>query len=127
MTGGTPGRPAEWPDARGATETAMSQPDHRSREALAVSAQQQYEERLLRYATRLTGDAELARDIVQETFARLCGESAKLNGDLLPWLYTVSRNLAMDARRRTQRMTVVGDFSVRGGIKTVVSATYSKP
>jgi 7-cyano-7-deazaguanine reductase len=25
-----------------------------------------------------------------------------------------------------RRMTVVGDFSVRGGIKTVVTATYSK-
>ena len=26
-----------------------------------------------------------------------------------------------------RRMTVVGDFSVRGGIKTVVTAAYSKP
>jgi len=26
-----------------------------------------------------------------------------------------------------RRMTVVGDFSVRGGIKTVVTATYTKP
>ncbi len=26
-----------------------------------------------------------------------------------------------------RRMTVVGDFSVRGGISTVVSATYEKP
>ncbi len=26
-----------------------------------------------------------------------------------------------------RRMTVVGDFSVRGGIKTVVTATYSRP
>ena len=26
-----------------------------------------------------------------------------------------------------RRMIVVGDFSVRGGIKTVVTATYSKP
>jgi 7-cyano-7-deazaguanine reductase len=27
---------------------------------------------------------------------------------------------------RPRRMTVVGDFSVRGGIKTVVTATYEK-
>ena len=27
---------------------------------------------------------------------------------------------------RPRRMTVVGDFSVRGGIKTVVTATYTK-
>ena len=26
-----------------------------------------------------------------------------------------------------RRMTVIGDFSVRGGIKTVVTATYSRP
>ena len=26
-----------------------------------------------------------------------------------------------------RRMTVVGDFSVRGGIKTVVTATYARP
>jgi 7-cyano-7-deazaguanine reductase len=26
-----------------------------------------------------------------------------------------------------RRMTVVGDFSVRGGLKTVVTATYQKP
>ncbi len=26
-----------------------------------------------------------------------------------------------------RKMTVVGDFSVRGGIKTVVTATYAKP
>ena len=28
---------------------------------------------------------------------------------------------------RPRRMTVVGDFSVRGGIKTVVTASYSVP
>jgi 7-cyano-7-deazaguanine reductase len=28
---------------------------------------------------------------------------------------------------RPRRMRVVGDFSVRGGIKTVVTATYQKP
>ena len=26
-----------------------------------------------------------------------------------------------------RRMTVVGDFTVRGGIKTVVTSTYSRP
>ena len=26
-----------------------------------------------------------------------------------------------------RRMTVVGDFSVRGGIKTIVTATYTRP
>jgi 7-cyano-7-deazaguanine reductase len=28
---------------------------------------------------------------------------------------------------RPRRMTVVGDFTVRGGIKTIVTATYDEP
>ena len=31
-----------------------------------------YEARLLRYAQALTGDSERARDVVQDTFHRLC-------------------------------------------------------
>jgi 7-cyano-7-deazaguanine reductase len=31
------------------------------------------------------------------------------------------------AALQPRRMTVVGDFSVRGGIKTVVTATYARP
>jgi 7-cyano-7-deazaguanine reductase len=31
------------------------------------------------------------------------------------------------AALQPRRMTVVGDFSVRGGIKTLVTATYAKP
>jgi 7-cyano-7-deazaguanine reductase len=31
------------------------------------------------------------------------------------------------ATLRPRRMTVVGDFSVRGGIKTVVTAAYTQP
>ena len=43
--------------------------------------------------------------------------------------YEAATNKILDdlvAACRPRRMTVVGDFSVRGGIKTVVTATYTK-
>ena len=65
----------------------------------------QYERRLVTYVAHLTGDVERARDVVQETFVRLCGaKRADVEGRLAPWLYTVSRNLAIDDRRKERRM-----------------------
>ena len=71
------------------------------------TALDQYEERLLRYAQRITGDAERARDVVQETFLKLCKEDpSTLNGRLAQWLYTVCRNQALDVRRKEVRVCV---------------------
>ncbi|HVW37914.1 MAG TPA: sigma factor, partial [Pirellulales bacterium] len=51
-----------------------------------------YEGPLVRYAARITGDAERARDVVQDTFLRLCEQDrAELDGRLAQWLYTVCR------------------------------------
>lgn len=64
-----------------------------------------YERPLVRYATRFTGDLEAARDVVQDTFVKLCREQpSKLNGRLAPWLYTVCRNRALDVRKKEGRM-----------------------
>jgi RNA polymerase sigma factor (sigma-70 family) len=83
------------------------------------SAVSRFERPLLAYAQRLTGDLDRARDVVQETFARLCtappGDVNGVNGHLAQWLYTVCRNAALDARRkerRTMSMTDAGDASV---------------
>ncbi|MFN0052863.1 MAG: RNA polymerase sigma factor [Planctomycetales bacterium] len=70
----------------------------------------EYEGDLTRYAQRITGDEERARDVVQETFLRLCREDrSKLDGHLVEWLYTVCRNKALDVRRKEQRMTTLTD------------------
>jgi RNA polymerase sigma-70 factor (ECF subfamily) len=62
------------------------------------------------YAARLTGDADRARDVVQEAFLRLCAQDrASLDGRLRPWLYTVCRRLAIDERRRDAKMATPGE------------------
>lgn len=69
------------------------------------SALASHEKSLVRYARRLTGDLEAARDIVQDTFLRLCKESpARLDGHLKEWLFTVCRNRAFDVLRKEGRM-----------------------
>jgi RNA polymerase sigma-70 factor (ECF subfamily) len=64
-------------------------------------ALRRYEAPLLHYAARLVGDADAARDVVQDAFLRLCEQRrSDLEGRLAPWLYKVCRNRAMDLRRR---------------------------
>ena len=65
-----------------------------------------YEQPLVRYARRLTGNLESAQEVVQETFLRLCAQdAAELEGRLAEWLFTVCRNKALDIRRKEKRMT----------------------
>jgi RNA polymerase sigma-70 factor (ECF subfamily) len=61
------------------------------------------------HALRLTsGDRQRAEDLVQETFMRAWQHPEQLNprnGPIRPWLFTISRNLAIDAwRRRSARV-----------------------
>ncbi|MBC7816804.1 MAG: sigma-70 family RNA polymerase sigma factor [Planctomycetaceae bacterium] len=63
---------------------------------------------LVRYARHLVGDAERARDVVQDTFLKLCQQDrGQLDGHLVEWLFTVCRNGALDVRRKEQRMTTM--------------------
>lgn len=56
---------------------------------------------LWRYAVRLTGDHQLAEDVVQETLLRAWKSPRRLADDDAgrAWLYTVVRNLVIDHRR----------------------------
>ena len=72
------------------------------------AALRRYEGPLTRYAAQITGDAERARDVVQDTFVRLCAEEpARLDGHLAEWLFTVCRRRALDVRRKESRMTAL--------------------
>ena len=60
---------------------------------------------LLRYAVRLVGELETARDMVQDAFLRLCRQEAgPLIGREREWLYAVVRNRAIDHLRKEGRM-----------------------
>jgi RNA polymerase sigma-70 factor (ECF subfamily) len=72
-----------------------------------------HESSLLRYARWILSDLESAREVVQETFLRLCKEDpARVEGHVAQWLFTVCRNLAFDARKKEARMTPLGDTEV---------------
>jgi len=69
-----------------------------------LAALDQYERRLVRYAQRLLGDEDEARDVVQFAFLRLCEQRPEKIVDVLAqWLYTVCRNRAMDVLRANDR------------------------
>jgi len=60
---------------------------------------------LTRYAARITGDLDRARDVVQDTFLRLCGEErSRVDNHLAEWLFTVCRHRALDVVRKEHRV-----------------------
>lgn len=60
---------------------------------------------LTRYAARLLGDPDRARDIVQDTFLKLMAQRPEtIDGHVVEWLFTVCRHAAIDLLRREARM-----------------------
>ncbi len=87
------------------TDRQYRQTDHHDHGRWIHSAVREYECALVRYATQITGDVERGRDVVQDTFLKLCKQDQKqLDGRLAQWLYTVCRNRALDIRRKEDRM-----------------------
>jgi RNA polymerase sigma factor (sigma-70 family) len=65
-----------------------------------------FERPLLQYATRILGDSDRARDVVQETFVKLHNENREqLDHAPAKWLFTVCRNGALNICRKEKRMT----------------------
>lgn len=74
---------------------------------LVLRAVDQFSPALTSYATSITSDHDAARDIVQDTFLRLCTHTnpAALDGPgLKAWLFTVCRHRAIDWLRRHRRL-----------------------
>jgi RNA polymerase sigma-70 factor (ECF subfamily) len=77
-----------------------------------ISLLDRYERPLVRYAQSITGDLEAARDVVQETFIKLARGGMNENGTdvvdrmrhLEAWLFSVTRNGAVDHQRKFSRI-----------------------
>jgi RNA polymerase sigma factor (sigma-70 family) len=81
---------------------------HDSDAEFARSALREFEQPLTRYAAHLIGDNERAREVVQDTFLKLCSQKpSRIGKYLAQWLYTVCRNRALDVRRKESRMTSI--------------------
>ena len=80
--------------------------DRTDASSLVPAAVARHQAPLLRYATRLLGgDADRARDVVQDTFVRLMAQSpAAVDGHVAEWLFTVCRNRTHDVLRKEGRM-----------------------
>lgn len=90
------------------TGSAASQNGHWIRTAVG-----RFEAPLTLYAARIVGDADRARDVVQDAFLRLCGQRREeIEPRLAEWLYTVCRNRALDVRRKEGRMAPLTDALV---------------
>ena len=72
-----------------------------NKEKWITSLVRRYERPLCSYAFGLLRDLERARDAVQDTFLRLCGQKPeKLQGREAPWLFRVCRNRSLDILRK---------------------------
>lgn len=65
----------------------------------------EYQAALVGYTHHLVADLDLARDVVQDAFLRLCrAEDNAPRDHVRPWLYTVCRRRALDLLRKERPM-----------------------
>ena len=85
-----------------------------AREQFVEQAMVDYESPLIAYATTILNDPDLARDVVQDTFIRLCRQDpAKVRDHLKAWLFTVCRNRAFDLLRKDQHTQTLDEIRWR--------------
>ena len=82
----------------------------------------QHEGSLLRYAIRMCGELETARDVVQETFIKLCKqEREQVEDHLVKWLFTVCRNRIFEIHRKEKKMRPLQDWELENEHAAVAS------
>jgi RNA polymerase sigma factor (sigma-70 family) len=89
----------------------MAEPGFRQSDADWLRATvAEYEVPLVQYAARLLGDADRARDVVQDVFLSLCRQPRRcLEHHSRQWLFAVCRNRALDILKKESRMKPLSD------------------
>ena len=82
-------------------------------------AVEEHESALIGYARTFLYDLDRARDVVQDTFIRLCQQDPeKVRASLKSWLFTVCRNRCLDVLRKDKRIEPLDELrwqKVAGG------------
>ena len=93
---------ADQESLRSATDKALLKQVRSGNTAAFEQLFTRYESRLVGYATRYIGSPDLAQDICQEVFLKVITKPPRvlMSESLAPWLFRVTRNLAIDKRRR---------------------------
>jgi RNA polymerase sigma-70 factor (ECF subfamily) len=97
------------------TEVASDSPPDmiQTQEQFIEWALKEYERPLIGYAKGFVHDWERARDVVQDTFIRLCQQDvAKVRLGVKTWLFTVCRNRALDVLRKDSRMVEMNELKL---------------
>lgn len=85
-----------------------------TREQFITRAMAEYESALIGYATTLLHSVDRARDVVQDTFIRLCQQPPeKVRVHLKSWLFTVCRNRAFDVMRKEKHTEPMDEVRFR--------------
>lgn len=72
-----------------------------------------YQGSLISYTYGFTGSHDQARDVVQDTFIKLCEKSKEdFDDGLKSWLYTVCRNGALQVLRKGGRMSELTEVTM---------------
>jgi len=92
-------------DPNDGAQNAPEEPMTETREQFVERALAEFESPLIGYAVTILHDLDRARDVVQDTFIRLCQqEPNKIRESLKTWLFTVCRNRAFDILRKEKRI-----------------------
>ncbi len=99
------GIPADLPvDSADTARSTGKRSSSPNREKFIEQALEDHESSLVGYAATILGDVDRARDVVQDTFIRLCQQDiSKVEANLRTWLFTTCRNRALDSLRKDKR------------------------
>lgn len=96
------------PECDSGQTTKLSPQDFESFIEQAVT---EHESSLIGYARTYLYDLDRARDVVQDTFIRLCKQDPeKVKVHLKSWLFTVCRNRCLDVLRKDKRIEPLDDI-----------------
>lgn len=99
-----------------ATDAHVIQLARRARDEALALLYETYRGKIFTFLLRLTGDADAADDLTQDTFMKARRALGGLSDGhrLLPWLYRIAANAAIDAARRRKRLAWVPLLSLDG-------------